>query len=117
MTHALSDAYRPVPSGRLFFGEHICLEPSVALDGKSVIEGSHVRESRPWQYLTDLLHDRVAAPMHKPQYLTVPNTRALIGPENQHTAGNERADTEAKLAATGDSSSTTLLPPALGRHS
>ena len=34
---------------------------SVALDGKSAIEGTLVRESRPGHYLTDLLHSRIEA--------------------------------------------------------
>ncbi|RPD56718.1 hypothetical protein L227DRAFT_508107, partial [Lentinus tigrinus ALCF2SS1-6] len=85
---------------------------SVALDGKSAIEGSLVRESRPSHYLIDLLHDRVAAATRRHRDLAL--TLRWV-PGHQDIAGNEQADCEAKLAAAGDSSSIRLLPPALRR--
>ncbi len=85
---------------------------SVALDGKSAIEGSLLRESRPSHYLTDLLHASVAAV--KRQYRGLELTLRWV-PGHQDIAGNEQADSEAKLAASGDSSSVRLVPAALRR--
>ena len=83
---------------------------TVALDGKSAIEGTLVRESRPGHYLTDLLHSRIAAVKKRRAGLEF--TLRWV-PGHQEVTGNEQADTEAKLAATGDSSSIRLLPPTL----
>ena len=86
---------------------------SVALDGKSAIEGSLVRESRPGHYLTDLLHSSTEATtrQHKELALTI-----RWVPGHQDITGNEQADAEAKLAALGESSSVRLLPPPLRRE-
>ena len=83
---------------------------SVALDGKSAIEGTLVRESRPGHYLTDHLHSRIEAV--KKRCTSLEFTLRWV-PGHQDVAGNEQADIEAKLAAAGDSSSVRLLPPAL----
>ncbi|RDX40672.1 hypothetical protein OH76DRAFT_1327640, partial [Lentinus brumalis] len=69
---------------------------SVALDGKSAIEGSLVRESRPGQYLADMLHSSIAAV--KRQHSNLEITLRWV-PGHQDIAGNEQADCEAKLAA------------------
>ena len=79
---------------------------------KSAIEGTLVRESRPGHYLTDILHSSVAATRKKHRDLEL--TLRWV-PGHQDVAGNEQADTEAKLAAAGDSSSIRLLPTALRR--
>ena len=75
---------------------------SVALDGKSAIEGSLVRESRPGHYLTDLLHSSIATT--KKRHTTAALTLRWV-PGHQDIQGNQQADAEAKLAALGESSS------------
>ena len=78
----------------------------VALDGRTAMEGLFVRESRPGQCHTDLLHDSIAAAKRKRRNLEL-TLRSVT--DHQDIAGNEQVDIQVKLATAGNSSSIRLL--------
>ncbi|KAL7277809.1 hypothetical protein ACG7TL_002174 [Trametes sanguinea] len=85
---------------------------SIALDSTSAITSTTSRTPRAGHYLTDwfIAEARRAKLKHEGMDLTV---RWVAG--HRGAEGNERADTEAKAAARGDSSEAHLLPACLRR--